>query len=56
MVRALLEASEMVVRYGDKMALDRVSLEIFPGETLARWFFWQWKINACTSVVATAPC
>ena len=35
MVRALLEASEMVLRYGDKMALDRVSLEIFPGETLA---------------------
>lgn len=34
MVRALLEASEMVVRYGDKMALDRVSLEIF---RVKRW-------------------
>lgn len=35
MDKALLQASELSVRYGDKLALERVSLEIFQGETLA---------------------
>ncbi|OYR16858.1 ABC transporter ATP-binding protein [Brucella grignonensis] len=35
MVKALLQANEVSTHYGDKRALDRVSLEIFQGETLA---------------------
>lgn len=35
MPRLLLQANELSIRYGDKLALDRVSLEVFQGETLA---------------------
>lgn len=35
MDRTLLQATDLTVRYGEKLALDHVNLEIAAGETLA---------------------
>ncbi|MEN0100496.1 MAG: ATP-binding cassette domain-containing protein, partial [Brucella pseudogrignonensis] len=35
MDRTLLQATDLTVRYGDKLALDHANLEIAAGETLA---------------------
>ncbi|EBY7415932.1 ATP-binding cassette domain-containing protein, partial [Salmonella enterica subsp. enterica serovar Alachua] len=35
MDKTVLQASDLTVRYGDKLTLDHVNLEIAAGETLA---------------------